>query len=77
MSLASLKAVQDTLGYKPTLLANAEFLINKHCQGLLHRAALNSFSTNPLFLLEIAPTQVQDLALGFVDSHKVHTGLLL
>ncbi|KAK4830184.1 hypothetical protein QYF61_008975 [Mycteria americana] len=37
-------------------------------------AALNPFSAQPVLVLGIAPTQVQDLALGLVELHEVCTG---
>ncbi|KAK4819146.1 hypothetical protein QYF61_025826 [Mycteria americana] len=68
---------QDTvvfLGYKCTLTAHVELLINQYPQVLLLRAALNPFSAQPVFVLGIAPTHVQDLALGLVELHEVRTG---
>jgi len=62
---AALDAAQDTvglLGWKHTLLARVESFINQHSQILLLRAALKPFSTQPVSLLGISPTQVQDLA---------------
>ncbi|PKU40461.1 hypothetical protein llap_9237 [Limosa lapponica baueri] len=64
----SCDAAQGTggfLGYQCTLL---------HPQVLLLRAALNPFSAQPVFVLGIAPTQVQDLARGLVELYEVHTG---
>jgi len=46
----------------------------QHPQVLLLRAALNSFSAQPVFVLGIAPTHVQDLALGLLKLHEVRTG---
>ncbi|KAK4810518.1 hypothetical protein QYF61_004481 [Mycteria americana] len=43
-------------------------------QVILLRAALNPFSAQPVFVLGIAPTSVQDLALGLVQLHEVHMG---
>ncbi|KAK4832374.1 hypothetical protein QYF61_022229 [Mycteria americana] len=60
------------LGCKCTL--PVELLINQHPQVLLLRAALNPFSAQPVFVLGIAPPHVQDLALGLVELHEVHTG---
>ena len=57
------------LGCKHTLLAHVELLVNQHPQVLLLRAALNPFSTQPVFVLGIVLNQVQDLALGFVELH--------
>ena len=41
---------------------------------LLLRAALKPFSAQPVSVLGIAPTQVQDLALGRVKLHEVGLG---
>ncbi|KAK4822675.1 hypothetical protein QYF61_019042 [Mycteria americana] len=74
---ASFDAAQDTvglLGCKHTLPGHVELLINQHPWVLLLRAALNPFSAQPVFVLWIAPTHVQDLALGFVELHELHTG---
>ncbi|PKU30563.1 hypothetical protein llap_19132 [Limosa lapponica baueri] len=38
------------------------------------RAVLNPFSTQPVFVLGIALTQMQDLALGLVELQEVCTG---
>ncbi|KAK4827281.1 hypothetical protein QYF61_016427 [Mycteria americana] len=46
-------------------------------QVLLSRAALNPFIPQPVLILGIAPTQVQDLALGLAEPHEVHMGPLL
>ncbi|KAK4818029.1 hypothetical protein QYF61_004153 [Mycteria americana] len=74
---ASFDAAQDTVGFlgcKRTLLGHVELLISQHPQVLLLRAALNPFSSQLVFVLGIAPTHVQDLALGLVELHEVHTG---
>ena len=49
-------------------------LTNQPPQVLLCRADLNPLPAQPVFMFEIAPTQVQDLALGLVCLHEVHTG---
>ena len=41
---------------------------------LLLRAALKPFSTQPVSVLEVAPNQMQDLALGLVELHEVGMG---
>ena len=46
-------------------------------QVLLCKAALNPVLPQPVLILGIAPTQVQDLALGLVELHEVHVGPLL
>ncbi|KAK4830124.1 hypothetical protein QYF61_008551 [Mycteria americana] len=68
----SFYAAQGTigvLGCKRTLLS--------HVQVFIHQAALNPFIPQPVPELGIAPTQVQDLALGLVELHEVLTGPLL
>ena len=77
---ASLDAVQDTVGFlgcERTLLGHVELLIHQYPQVLLLRAALNPFSAQSVFVVAIAPTQVQDLALGIVELHETHTGPML
>jgi len=74
---ASLDAAQDTVGFlgcKYTLPAHVELLIHQYPQVLLLRAALEPLSSQPLFVFEVAPTHVQDLALGLVELHVVHAG---
>ena len=73
----SLDAAQDTvglLGCERTLAAHVESFMNQDPQILLLRVALNPFSTQPVFVLGIALTQVQDLALGLVELHRVGLG---
>ena len=65
-------ALAGFLGCKGTLPAHVEPIIYQHPQVLL-RAALNPFSTQPVFVLGIATNQVQDLALGTVEPKEVHT----
>ena len=57
-----------------TLLSHVHLFIHQYPQVLLGRAALNPFSAQPIFGLGIAPNQMQDLALGFVELHEVCTG---
>ena len=64
-------------GCEHTLLGHVELLINQHLQVLLLRAAFNPFSAQPVFVLGIPPTHVQDLALGLVELHEVRMGLCL
>lgn len=44
-------------------------------QVLLLRAVHNQFSAQPVSVLGIAPAQVQDIALGLVEPHKLHKTL--
>jgi len=46
-------------------------------QVLLGRAALNSVIAQPVLIPGVAPTQVQDLALGRVEPHEVLADPLL
>jgi len=71
----SLDAAQDTVGFlgcKRTLPAHVELLIQQYPQVLLLRAALKSLSAKTVLVFGIAPTHVQDLALGLVELHAVH-----
>jgi len=52
-------------------------VISQHPQVLLLRAALHPFSTQPVFVLGIASTHIQHLALGLVELHEVCTGPLV
>jgi len=73
-------AAQDTvglLGCKCTLVAHVWLFIHQYRQVLLGRAALNPFSAQPVFVLAIASTHVQGLALGLVELCEFHTGPLL
>lgn len=53
---------------------HTELLIHQHSQALLLRAFLHPFSAQPVFVLGIALTQRQDLALGLVKLAEVLTG---
>jgi len=59
------------LGCEHTLLDSLELLVGQHPQVLLLRAALNPLCAQPVFVLGIALTQMQDLALGLVALHEV------
>jgi len=48
-------------------------LISQNPEVLLGRAALSPFSAQPVFVFGIASTHVQDLAVGLVELHEVHT----
>ncbi|KAK4820335.1 hypothetical protein QYF61_024873 [Mycteria americana] len=70
---------QDTvglLGCECALSAHVQLFIHQYPQVPLHRAALNPFIPQPVLILGVAPTQVQDLALGLVEPHEVHMGPL-
>lgn len=67
---------QETFGFptwKCLLSAHIELLLKQQPQILLHRvAALNLFSAQPVFVLGIALTEVQDLALNFMRFTQAH-----
>jgi len=77
---ASLDVAQDmvgVLGCKRTLVAHVQLFICKYLQVLLSRSARNPFTPQPVLIAGVAPTQVQNFALGLVESHEVHTGPFL
>jgi len=57
--------------------AHVQLFIHQYPQVLLSRTALNPFIPQPLVILRVALTQVQDLALGLVEPQEVHMGPLL
>jgi len=72
---AAFDAVQDMVGFlgcKCTLTDHVELLIVKHPQVLLLRAAFSPFIPQLVLVPGLAPTHVQDLALGVVEPHEVH-----
>jgi len=77
---ASLDAAQDTvdlLGCECTLLAHVRLYIHQHPQVLLSTAALNPFIPQPVFIVGVALTQVQDPALGLVELMRLASRALL
>ena len=73
----SLDAVLGTVGFlgcKGTLMAHVQLPTHQCPQVFLRGATLNSFTLQAVFVLEIASTQVQELALGFVEPHDVLLG---
>ncbi|KAK4811117.1 hypothetical protein QYF61_019748 [Mycteria americana] len=72
-----LYAAQDAIGFlgcKRTLPAHVLFFIHQYPQVLLCRAAPNPFIPQPVLILEVAPSQEQDLAFGLVELHEVCMG---
>jgi len=57
-------------------VAHFQLFIHQYPQVLLGRADLNPFIPQPVLIPGVAPTQMQDLALGLVEPHDVHTGPL-
>ena len=58
-----------------TLPSHVELLINQYPQVLLLlRTALDPFSAQPVFVLGIVPTHMQDFTLGIVEIHEVCLG---
>ncbi|KAK4821646.1 hypothetical protein QYF61_026507 [Mycteria americana] len=77
---ASFDAAQDTvgrLGCECALLAHVQLFVHQYPQVLFYRTALDHIIPQSLLKPRIAPTQVQDPALGLVEPHEVHTGPLL
>ncbi|CAN0071273.1 unnamed protein product, partial [Bubo scandiacus] len=67
---ASLDAAQDTAGFlgcKHTLSGHVELLIKQHPQVLLHRAALNPFSIQLVFVPGIAQPMCRTLHLALLN----------
>ena len=62
------------LGCEGTLLAHVQLPIHQYPQC---RAVLNPFIPQLVLAVRVALTQVQDLALGFVEPHEVHLDPLL
>jgi len=59
------------------LLAHVQLFLHQYSQLLLGRTALNAFIPQPLLIAGVALTQMQDLALGLVEPHEIHTGPFL
>jgi len=73
-SLAVTQATVGLLGCKHILLAHVESSINCHSSIRLLRDALMSFSAEPVSVLGIALTQMQNLAVGLVELSEVVVG---
>ena len=70
-----LVAAQDAVrlwGCKRTLLACVQPFVHQGPQILLRRDGLSEFFSQPVHISGIAPTHVQHLAFGLVESHQVH-----
>lgn len=66
-------AAQDTvglLGCKSTLLIHIELFLQKYPKIFLPTAAVNPFSTQPVFVLGF---DSMDFALGLAEFHEFHT----
>jgi len=64
-------------GFEQTLVTHVKLFIHQYPQVLLGRAVLDPLIPQPVLIPGVAPTQMQDLALGLVEPHEVHTGPLL
>ncbi|KAK4826959.1 hypothetical protein QYF61_012808 [Mycteria americana] len=62
------------LGHLGTLLAHIQLAVDQHPQVLFHRAAFQPLFPKPVALRGVFVTQVQDPALGLVNSHSVGFG---
>jgi len=56
------------------LVAHVQLFVHQYLQVLLGRAALNPFIPQPVFVLGIALTQVQNRLFGLVELDEVCTG---
>lgn len=71
------RSMNGFLGCKHTLLPCTKLFSHQYLKDLLCRADLNQFITQSVLILEIAVTQVWDLALGPLELNEVHMGPLL
>jgi len=55
-------------------VAHIKLFIHQYPEVLLDRADLKPSIPQPVLISEVAPTHVQDLELGLVEPHEVHTG---
>ncbi|KAK4817635.1 hypothetical protein QYF61_021781 [Mycteria americana] len=68
---------QDAIGHLGTLLAHTQLAVNQHSQILFHQAAFQPLFPKPVALHGVVVTQVQDLALGFVEPHTIDLSPLI
>ncbi|KAK4817624.1 LOW QUALITY PROTEIN: hypothetical protein QYF61_021527, partial [Mycteria americana] len=59
------------LGHLGTLLAHIQLAVDQHPQVLFHWAAFQPLFPKPVALHGVVVTQVQDLALSFVEPHTI------
>lgn len=62
------------LVYERTLLADVQHFTHQNTQSLLCRDALNGFFSQSTFMSGITLTQLQHLALGFIELPQVFMG---
>ncbi|KAK4823942.1 hypothetical protein QYF61_008328 [Mycteria americana] len=65
------------LGHLGTLLAHIQPAVNQHSQDFFHQAAFQPLFPKPVALHGVVVTQVQDPALGLVESHTIGLGSLI
>ncbi|PKU47025.1 hypothetical protein llap_2678 [Limosa lapponica baueri] len=65
------------LGYLGTLLAHIQPAVDQDSQVLFCQAALQPLFPKPLLSCGVVVTQVQDLALGFVEPRTIGLGPLI
>ncbi|TRZ26218.1 hypothetical protein HGM15179_000830 [Zosterops borbonicus] len=65
------QAITGFLGCKHALSGHFELLVNHIPQS--PPLGCSPFSAQPVFVLGVTPTHVQDLALGLVELYEVHT----
>ena len=77
---ASFDAAQDMVGFlgcEGTSLVHIELPIHQYRQVLFSKAVLSPFIPQLVLVVEVTLTQMQDLALVFVEPHEVLLGPLL
>ncbi|PKU38344.1 hypothetical protein llap_11351 [Limosa lapponica baueri] len=62
---------QDAVGHLGTLLAHIQVAVDQQPQVLFCWAAFQPLFPQPVALHGVVVTQMQDLALGFVESHAI------
>lgn len=62
------------LGYKHAFLDYVHFFLSTSTPKSFPTGLLNPFSAQSIFVLRIAPTQMQVLVLGLVEFHDVCMG---
>ena len=75
----SFDAAQDMVGFlgcEGTLLAHVQLAVHWYPEAPFGRAVLSTFIRQLVLVVRVAATQVQDLALGFVEPYETLLDLL-
>ena len=76
VEISKLIASADFKGCEGTLLDHVELAIHQYPQVLFSRAVLPPYIPQLVLIARVATTQMQALALGFVEPHEVLLGPL-